>query len=87
MCDRISEHDFRVAVANLDTLFRLAVETRVRESVKDPTHVAAMHHFDVPMPFEGDVPRVKILVKEFSGCPVHTDGWSRQRRRRVERRP
>jgi hypothetical protein len=53
------------AVANLDTLFTLSTRTLSRTSKKDPEKVAQIHHFAVPMPFDGEVLIAKILAKEF----------------------
>lgn len=54
------------AVGNLDTLFPLAVLRQSRSDRNRNADVAAMHHFEVPMPFEGQVLRVKILAKQLA---------------------
>ncbi|MEW5709852.1 MAG: DEAD/DEAH box helicase family protein [Pseudomonadota bacterium] len=56
------------ALGNLDTLFRLATKrlTRPGKQAADARSVGAIHHFDVPMPFDGEVLRVKIMAKEFA---------------------
>ena len=54
------------AVGNLDKLFPLALQREERPDKKGATTLKAIHHFDVPMPFEGDVLRVKIMAKEFA---------------------
>lgn len=56
-----------LAVANLDKLFPIALHRESRPDRDENPDISAMHHFDVPMPFEDDIWRVKILAKEFSG--------------------
>ncbi|MGH8432124.1 MAG: hypothetical protein ACREUF_17150, partial [Solimonas sp.] len=58
------------AVANLDHLFQLAVKrlSRPGKRESDSESVTAIHHFDAPMPFGGEVLRVKIMAKEYSGA-------------------
>lgn len=53
------------ALVNLDKLFRLATleETRKGNKLDDDIAIDAIHHFDVPMPFDGDVLKVRIMVK------------------------
>jgi hypothetical protein len=55
------------ALGNLDTLFRLAMKTSSRPPKKpgDTGIIEEIHHFVVPMPFEGDVLAVKIMAKRF----------------------
>jgi hypothetical protein len=53
------------AVANLDKLFPVALHRESREDRESNSAINAIHHFEVPMPFGGDVWRVKILAKEF----------------------
>ncbi len=56
------------ALGNLDMLFRLATErlSRPGKQAVDARSIRAIHHFDVPMPFNGEVMRVKIMAKEFA---------------------
>lgn len=56
------------AIANIDKLFRLATKGESRLGLKetDALNVAAIHHFDVPMPFNGEILHVEMLVKEFT---------------------
>lgn len=61
----LSPQAHMLAVGNLDTLFALATKRETRAAKKDTQAVSEIHHFDVPMPFDGDVLRVKILAKEF----------------------
>ncbi len=61
----VSSQAHVLAVGNLDTLFRLSTLRESRPSKKDPTNIDAIHHFDVPMPFDGRVLRVKLLAKAF----------------------
>lgn len=55
------------ALGNLDKLFHLATLDKTRSGKKehDATSINAVHHFVVPMPFDGDILQVKLLVKEF----------------------
>jgi hypothetical protein len=55
-----------LAVANLDTLFELATLRLQRPSRVPGDDIARLVHFDVPMPFDTDVVRVKMLAKEFT---------------------
>lgn len=56
------------AIANIDKLFRLATKGHSRPGAKeeDAMNIAAIHHFDVPMPFNREILHVEILVKEFT---------------------
>ncbi len=54
------------AVANLDTLFKHAVERLQRQDRTGGEGIKSMRHFDVPMPFDGEMLRVKMLVKELA---------------------
>lgn len=54
------------ALGNLDQLFPHALLRESRPSNKQPQTVAAIHNFDVPMPFDGQVLNVRILAKEHS---------------------
>lgn len=62
----VSPQAHMMAVGNLDTLFRLAAARETRSPKKDVDNVALIHHFEVPMPFDADVLRVKIMAKEFA---------------------
>jgi hypothetical protein len=64
----ISPAAHMTAVANLDKLFPLAVQRleRAPEKEGDAGRIAGMHHFDAPMPFEGEVLRAKMLVKRLT---------------------
>lgn len=53
-----------MAVANLDKLFPLSVKQLSRPDNEMNRHIKAVHHFEIPMPFDGKVLRVKMLVKE-----------------------
>ncbi|WP_097067856.1 LPD3 domain-containing protein [Nitrosovibrio sp. Nv4] len=59
------------AIANIDKLFRLATKGDSRPGTKetDAMTIAAIHHFDVPMPFKGEILHVEMLVKEFTQHP------------------
>lgn len=65
-----------MAVANLDKLFPLAIERIGRADRAGDTNIASIHHFDAPMPYDGQVLRVKMLVKETtdpnSNNPLYT---------------
>jgi len=62
----LSQQAHHQAVANVDKLFALATRRRKRKATqeRDIGRIGWLHHFDVPMPFEGEVLRVKILAKE-----------------------
>ena len=55
------------ALGNLDKLFGLATlrESRIPKNATDAGAVAQIRQFEVPMPFDGEVLRVKITAKEF----------------------
>jgi hypothetical protein len=63
----VSPHAHMQALGNLDTLFPLATRVRSRPGKKDgdADRLGAVHHFSVPMPFDGEVLRVDILAKQF----------------------
>lgn len=56
------------ALGNLDKLFPLAARMASRDGkgATDAGRLKKIHHFHVPMPFDGDVLRVKMLVKAFT---------------------
>ncbi len=54
------------AVANLDVLFPRAIHRTSRPDERHPESIKEIHHFDVPMPHEGDVLRVKMMAKEYA---------------------
>lgn len=62
----VSDEAHYVAVGNLDKLFRLATVGPVKPCSRTTTAsaIAAVRHFDVPMPFKGEVLHVKLLIKE-----------------------
>jgi len=64
----ISQQAHHQAIANVDKLFALATRRRKRKATqeRDIGRIAWLHHFDVPMPFDGEVLRVKMLVKEMT---------------------
>jgi len=61
-----SQQAHHEAVANVDILFALATLGHSRDPHRegDIGVIARLHHFDVPMPFEGEVLWVKLLAKE-----------------------
>jgi len=64
----VSQQAHHEAVGNIDTLFALATLglSRAPHRQGDIGKITKLHHFDVPMPFEGKVLWVKILVKEMT---------------------
>lgn len=56
------------AVANLDRLFQSAIhrESRPPREGGENNKISQFHHFEVPMPFQDDILRAKILAKEHS---------------------
>jgi len=54
------------AIANADTLFAFAIHRLSRPDRKGSLSIKTIHHFDAPMPFEGRVLMVKMLVKEMA---------------------
>jgi len=54
------------AIANADTLFAFAIHRLSRPDRKGSLSIKTIHHFDAPMPFEGRVLMVKLLVKEMA---------------------
>jgi hypothetical protein len=64
--DSVSSQAHLMAVANLDRLFPLALKRETRPDREGSPTIEAIHHFEVPMLFDGDIRRVKMLVKEFS---------------------
>jgi len=64
----VSQQAHHQAIANADKLFALATRRRMRKATQDRDigRIEWLHHFDSPMPFEGEVVRVKILVKEMT---------------------
>jgi len=54
------------AIANTDTLFAFATHRLSRPDRKGSLSIKTIHHFDAPMPFEGRVLMVKLLVKEMA---------------------
>lgn len=66
MRNSLSPRAHATAVANLDLLFPLAIRRMQREPERlgDRGRISAIHHFDAPMPFEGEVLRAKMMVKE-----------------------
>jgi len=61
-----SQQAHHQAAANLDLLFALAVHRLKRPDKRGSPDIKALHHFDAPMPFDGEVLRVKMLVKELT---------------------
>ncbi|HRR42186.1 MAG TPA: hypothetical protein P5244_13205, partial [Syntrophales bacterium] len=53
------------AVANIDKLFPPSKHRETRSDRKEGGTISAIHHFDVPMPFDKNVLKVKIMAKEF----------------------
>jgi len=72
----VSPQAHAMAVANLDRLFMLATRRLERADNANNPNIRAIHHFDVPMPFDGEVLRVKMLVKEMAqadqASPLYT---------------
>gem|GEM_PF-955573 len=62
----VSQQAHHEAVGNADKLFEVATLGLSRPPHKegDKGIVSQIHHFDAPMPFEGEVLWVKLLVKE-----------------------
>lgn len=60
----ISPYAHYQALGNLDKLFSMAIKREERGSRKSPDTISAIHHFDVPMPFDGEMLLVKIMAKE-----------------------
>lgn len=62
----VSDEAHYAVVGNIDKLFRLATvgPRRPGTKAKGVPDIAATHHFDVPMPFKGEVLHVKLLIKE-----------------------
>jgi hypothetical protein len=59
------------AVGNLDTLFTLALLRQSRPDRGGDPNIRAMHHFDVPMPFQGQVLR-RFWLRRW-----HARSWGR----------
>jgi hypothetical protein len=59
------------AIANVDKLFEVAIRhgQRPGNRQEDEENIKAVHKFDAPMPFNGEIWRVRMTVKEF----VRTD--------------
>jgi hypothetical protein len=59
------------AIANVDKLFEVAIRhgQRPGNRQEDAENIKAVHKFDAPMPFNGEIWRVRMTVKEF----VRTD--------------
>lgn len=55
------------AIGNIDQLFPLATlkETRPGKKQNDENVIEAIHHFEVPMPFDDKITKVKIMVKSY----------------------
>lgn len=55
------------AVANVDKLFKVAIRRSRRPGNReeDAANIKAVRKFDAPMPFTGEVWRVRMTVKEF----------------------
>jgi hypothetical protein len=55
------------AIANVDKLFEVAIrhDERPGNREEDAENIKAIHKFDAPMPFNGEVWRVRMTVKEF----------------------
>jgi hypothetical protein len=55
------------AIANVDKLFEVAIRhgQRPGNREEDAENIKAIHKFDAPMPFNGEVWRVRMTVKEF----------------------
>jgi len=64
----VSQQAHHQALANVDKLLALATLglTRKPERKNDIGKISQLHHFDTPMPFDGKVLWVKILVKEMA---------------------
>jgi len=62
----VSQQAHHQAAANLDILFELATCRLTRRDRKNTPDIKALHHFDAPMPFDGRVLRVGMLVKELT---------------------
>jgi len=69
----VSRQAHSQAIANVDTLFALATRRLSRADRKGAISIKAVHHFDAPMPFDGQVLQVKMLVKELAdkNAPHH----------------
>lgn len=64
--DSISPQAHAAAVANIDKLFAAAIPRESRPDRDGSTDIAQIHHFEVPMPFDGQMLRAKIMVKEMA---------------------
>jgi hypothetical protein len=55
------------AIANVDKLFEVAIRhgQRPGNREEDAENIKAVHKFDAPMPFNGEIWRVRMTVKEF----------------------
>jgi hypothetical protein len=55
------------AIANVDKLFEVAIRhgQRPGNREEDAENIKAIHKFDAPMPFNGEIWRVRMTVKEF----------------------
>jgi len=54
------------AIANLDRLFQASAFRMSRDDRKGNENIKEIHHFDVPMKFDGEVLCVKIMAKEYT---------------------
>jgi hypothetical protein len=63
------------AVGNVDKLFEVAIRTEHRAGRKDEdaANIKAIHKFDAPMPFNGEIWRVRMTVKEFVRPEINGD--------------
>jgi len=66
----VSQQAHHQAAANADVLFEIAIHRLSRPDRKGDINIKAVHHFDTLMPFDEQVLRVKLFVKEFT-TPTH----------------
>jgi hypothetical protein len=63
------------AVGNVDKLFAVSIRTEHRAGRKDEDalNIKAIHKFDAPMPFNAEIWRVRMTVKEFVRPEINGD--------------
>jgi len=61
-----SQQAHHQAAANVDTLFSLATQKSTKPDNDGNINIKGIHHFAAPMPFDGQVLEVTMLVKELT---------------------
>jgi|GEM_PF-2950259 len=62
----VSQQAHHEAAGNVDILFALAAHRRTKPDRNNNPDIKAIHHFNAPMPFDGQILEVSMMVKEYT---------------------